>query len=170
MGILNAVNIKKIFGTNEILSGISFEVLPNDKIGLVGVNGAGKTTLFKILTSELEFDGGEIYRAKDLKIGYMEQYAIAITAEKNTLASELEKCFSDVIALEKRLDEINHLLLDKKNQTKENLLLQARLHDEFIEGGGLYYKSRVGATLKGLGFLEAEFERDIDTLSGGQRF
>ena len=74
MALLSASNLSKSFGTDVVLTGASFEIQENDRVGLVGVNGSGKTTLFKMLTGELPFDDGNIYQAKETVLGYMEQH------------------------------------------------------------------------------------------------
>ena len=53
MALLSVSNLNKAFGTDVILSGVSFEIQENDRVGLVGVIGSGKPTLFKLLTGEL---------------------------------------------------------------------------------------------------------------------
>ena len=74
MALLSISQLQKSFGTDLIFAGASFEIQEHDHIGLVGANGSGKTTLFKILTGETPSDSGEIYKAKECRIGYMEQH------------------------------------------------------------------------------------------------
>ena len=68
--ILNATNISKSFGSNEIIKDANFLVNEHEKVAIVGVNGAGKTTLLKILTGEEHADSGNVILAKDAKLGY----------------------------------------------------------------------------------------------------
>ena len=71
--ILNATNISKSFGSNEIIKSATFLINEHEKAAIVGVNGAGKTTLLKILTGEEQADGGSVTLAKDAKLGYLRQ-------------------------------------------------------------------------------------------------
>lgn len=59
--MIKAVNIKKSFGTLEVLKGINLEI-PKRKIhSIVGASGAGKTTLLQILGTLSKPDSGEIF-------------------------------------------------------------------------------------------------------------
>ena len=66
--ILNATNISKSFGSNEIIKSATFLINEHEKAAIVGVNGAGKTTLLKILTGEEQADSGSVTLAKDAKL------------------------------------------------------------------------------------------------------
>lgn len=61
MQLVNIDNLKKYYLDELILDVDKFEILVNEKIGLVGVNGAGKTTLIKAITGKIEIDEGQIY-------------------------------------------------------------------------------------------------------------
>ncbi|MDP3441255.1 MAG: ATP-binding cassette domain-containing protein, partial [Ignavibacteria bacterium] len=63
----------KSFGADEIFENINFEIKPNDKIAIIGRNGCGKTTLLKILAQELELNSGDIFKPRDLTVGYLAQ-------------------------------------------------------------------------------------------------
>lgn len=73
MIVLSAKDITKVYGTDVIISGISFHVNKGDCLGIVGVNGAGKTTLLNILSGDIEADEGEFFVAKELSLGYLKQ-------------------------------------------------------------------------------------------------
>ena len=66
--------IEKSYGGTEILRGVSFQINPSEKVGLVGRNGAGKTTVFKIITGEESADSGEVIKINSLKLGLLEQH------------------------------------------------------------------------------------------------
>ena len=105
MALLSASNLNKSFGTDLVFRNASFEIQENDRVGLVGVNGSGKTTLFKILTGELDADSGNIYKANATVLGYMEQH-VCRDLERSAY-SEVLTVFSDLLAMEKELEEIN---------------------------------------------------------------
>jgi ATP-binding cassette subfamily F protein 3 len=91
-----AIGCSKIslsFGEKVILDNVSFSLEEGDKLGIVGVNGAGKTTLVKILTNEISSDSGDVFVSKNLKIGYLDQYA-TLDSEK-TLLEEMLDGFSN---------------------------------------------------------------------------
>ena len=61
MQLLNIDKLKKYYNDRLVLDIDKFEILEDEKIGLVGANGAGKTTLIKALIGKIEIDEGQIY-------------------------------------------------------------------------------------------------------------
>src|SRR5699024_4687749 len=74
MILMQLKNISKSFGSENILMNVDLEIKKSDRIAIVGRNGAGKSTLLKIMTNEFNNDSGEIFKAKDINIGYLEQH------------------------------------------------------------------------------------------------
>src|SRR5690625_4207760 len=72
--IIQLKNIVKSFAGNGLLQNIQIDVKKDDRIALVGRNGAGKSTLLKILIGEMRADDGDIYKSKEVTIGYLEQH------------------------------------------------------------------------------------------------
>ena len=66
---LSCKDIKKEYGTDVILKNISFTINEGDKVALIGANGVGKSTMFKILTRQIEPDGGEYYEDRNASLG-----------------------------------------------------------------------------------------------------
>lgn len=58
--VIEAKNLKKSFGNNEVLRGIDLKVERGTMLALLGTNGAGKTTTVRILSTLLTFDSGEV--------------------------------------------------------------------------------------------------------------
>ena len=75
MNLLQLYNASKQYGSKILFDKAQFSVNENEHIGVIGPNGAGKTTLFKILAGEETLDSGEITKANQLRIGYLEQEA-----------------------------------------------------------------------------------------------
>ncbi|MDD5439836.1 MAG: ABC-F family ATP-binding cassette domain-containing protein [Candidatus Omnitrophica bacterium] len=67
-------NISKQYAGRALFSEANFDVLPGEKIGLVGRNGHGKTTLFRIITGEESPDSGTVTIPKQYSIGYLGQH------------------------------------------------------------------------------------------------
>ena len=166
MARLAAQRISKYFGERALFTDLSFEIGDGDKIGLVGDNGCGKTTLLRILMGEETADGGEVVKYRDTAIGYMEQHTCR--EEARTLWDEVESVFAPVMAMERELETLN-AAIEGGEPTAALLDRQHRLREQFEAAGGLYYKSRVRATLLGLGFPESAFTTPVGVLSGGQR-
>ena len=104
MILLNGSNIKKMFLDETLFESVSFNVDSNDKIGFIGVNGAGKSTLFKIITGDMDYDEGEIFKNKGLRVGYLDQYSV--NGSEKSIWEETLTVFADVIEMENQLDEI----------------------------------------------------------------
>ncbi len=166
MARLAVQQLDKYFGERALFTGLSFEIGDRDKIGLVGDNGCGKSTLLRILTGEESYDGGGVVRYRDTAIGYMEQHTCR--DPQRTLWDEVQSVFGPVMAVEQELATVN-AALDQGEPTPALLERQHTLREQFENMGGLYYKSRVRATLLGLGFPESAFATPVGVLSGGQR-
>ena len=166
--ILACQNIYKSFGTDVILKDASFHIEEREKAAVVGVNGAGKSTLLKIIVGELEADSGNVVLAKGRSLGYLAQHQDLESG--STIYQELLSVKQDVIDLEARIRalelEMKHLSGDALTAALE---AYTRLNQEFEQKDGYAYKSEVTGVLKGLGFAENDFEKQIDTLSGGQK-
>ena len=167
MILINASNLKKTFADETLFDGVSMSVDSADKIGFVGVNGAGKSTLIKMITGEIDIDGGEIYKSKDLKIGYLDQYSVA--GSEKTVWEETLTVFSDVMKIEEALDDVRFDIEHERGDVGELVKKQTYLQERFAELDGFYYKSKAKAALTGLGFTEDEINLCADKLSGGQK-
>ncbi len=167
MILLTASNIKKMFLDETLFDGVSFNVDSADKIGFVGVNGAGKSTLFKIINEEMDYDSGEIFRSKNLNIGYLKQYACADSGR--SIWEEMLTVFNDVIEIEHELEDIRFDIENSTGDLSSLINRQTALQDKFSELDGFYYKSKIKGVLLGLGFSEEQFSLSVDKLSGGQK-
>jgi len=175
---LSCRGISKSFGATEILKDVSFILEDREKAALVGVNGAGKTTLFRILIGELEPDGGEVSFKKEISYAYMPQSKISDMPDEDpagagpgpsgTVYDELLTVFSGLIGLERSIRGLEELMAngDGSQETLE------RYHREtilFEERDGYGYLSRVRGVLKGLGFSGEDSQKNMFSLSGGEK-
>ena len=166
--ILSCQNISKSFGTDEILKNVSFHIEANEKAAIVGINGAGKSTLLKIIMQKETPDTGEVILAKDATIGYLAQYQDV--SGHRTIYEEVLDAKKNIIEMEERLRGMEAQMNALTGQELEALLDgYHRLSHEFELLGGYTYRSEVTGILKGLGFAESEFDRQMSELSGGQK-
>ena len=166
--ILSCHNICKSFGTDEILKGASFHIQEHEKAALVGVNGAGKTTLLRIIMGLEHADDGEVTFARGCSVGYLAQ--MNMLSGGRSIYEEVSEVMQPVIDLELQLrdmeEEMNHASAQHIDQLMERYH-QTQTH--FEQMGGYAWKSEISGVLRGLGFTDDEFEKPVDTLSGGQK-
>jgi ATP-binding cassette subfamily F protein 3 len=169
--VLSCSDISKYYGNEMILNNININIAKGDKVALIGDNGSGKTTLFKILTGNLNYDEGSIFLAKDITIGYLEQVQ-AVDEDQNILDT-CKPIFQDVIDMEKELRKMEEDIANHKDHSSrefENLMNQYSHNlEDFKDKNGYGYMSLIKGVLNGLSFSEADLDKKIKHLSGGQR-
>ena len=166
--ILSCQNISKTFGTDVILKNASFHIEDREKAAIVGINGAGKSTLLKIIVGDLEADSGEAVLSKGKTLGYLAQHQDL--ESENTIYEELLTVKQDVLDLERDMHTLELRMKELSGGELENALAQyTRLSHEFEQKNGYACKSEVSGVLKGLGFEEEDFGKQVSTLSGGQK-
>ena len=166
--ILSCQNITKSFDGKIILKQANFHIEDHEKAAIIGINGAGKTTLLNIITGKLSPDEGVVSISRGKTIGYLEQNPILDS--KNTIFDELMSVKDYLLVMEQ---EIRQMERDMKHRDGEELAVlmdqYARLTTRFEMENGYAYKSELTGVLKGLGFEEAEYDKPVCTLSGGQK-
>ncbi len=165
--ILQVQKLNKSFGINEILNDISFTLEDNEKACIVGVNGAGKSTLFKTITGELPYDNGTIAIDSKKTIGYLSQN-ISLN-EEETIYDNLITVFSEVLELEKKINDILILLSNTDNDLINLSIEHDKLIEQYKEKGGYSYKGQITGILNGLSLGDISLDTVINTLSGGQK-
>jgi len=161
--ILACQNISKSFGTDVILSNASFHIEDREKAAIVGVNGAGKSTLLKIIVRELSADSGETVLAKGKTLGYLAQHQ-DLESER-TIYQELLDVKRDVMELEGRIRSLEQEMKGLLGTALQAALdTYTRLNHEFEQKNGYAYQSEVTGVLKGLGFSEKDFQKQVRLL------
>ncbi len=166
--ILSVHGLNKSFDGKDILRDASFHVENNEKVAIVGINGAGKTTLLKLILGELSPDDGDVTFAKDVTVGYLAQNQNIDTT--NTIYEEFKEVKRAVWELEESIrnaeEQMKHLQGDELSALLDRY---TKMNEEFQRQSGYAWKSEVTGVAKGLGFLEEELDKQISTLSGGQK-
>lgn len=161
-------NIKKNYGLKNVLDGVSFEIKTGERIALIGDNGSGKSTILKIISGEEKADSGRVNIRKETEIGYLKQ---VYPNENDSIVVEeyLKRSFKKYFDMEKRLKELEVLMLDK-NQNIENLIKRyGRLQEEYITLGGYELEEKFKKICSGFKFKTEFLNKKYNTLSGGEK-
>lgn len=161
-------NIKKNYGLKNVLDGVSFEIKTGERIALIGDNGSGKSTILKIISGEEKADSGKVNIRKEAEIGYLKQ---VYPNENDSIVVEeyLKRSFKKYFDIEKRLKELEVLMLDE-NQNIENLIKRyGRLQEEYITLGGYELEEKFKKICSGFKFKTEFLNKKYNTLSGGEK-
>ena len=156
------------FGPRVIFKDLSFSIMEKERISFAGHNGAGKSTLMKCIGGVLEQNAGEITKPKHCRIGYLPQEGIHISGV--SLWDETESAFAEARELQQEIDRLSDDLpnLDPRSAPYAQALDkigEMELKLEHFDPNRI--KPKIRSVLTGLGFKEADFERDCSEFSGG---
>lgn len=169
--MLNIHNLSISFQGEYLFEDITFKLGNGDRVGLIGKNGAGKSTMLKILAKELEPDSGQIAGDKELKIGFLKQDIDFVLGR--TVLEESYQAFTEIKALEAKLESINSQLVERTDYESEayhDLMVEVNdTQHQYEIIGGYNYQGETEKILQGLGFKREDFEKLTDTFSGGWR-
>ena len=166
--ILSCQSICKSFGEKVILQDASFHIEEREKAALIGNNGAGKTTLLRIIMEEISADSGTVVLARDKNIGYLAQYQDI--HGHHTIYEELMTTKQYILDMEDKIRSLEQEMKYVAGDKLESLMNSyTRLTHQFELENGYAYKSEIVGVLKGLGFEEEDYGKQIENLSGGQK-
>jgi ATP-binding cassette subfamily F protein 3 len=167
--MLSVNNLSLSFGGDNLFQAISFQVNPGDRIGLVGRNGAGKSTLLKLLAGKLAADSGNVSKPSSFNIGFLTQ---DIPPVKGTSVwDEAASSFKEIKRLEAELERQTNEMSERTDYESDSYMeLIEEFHknqEAFQMGGGYTYQADLERVLTGLGFNPADFEKPMESFSGG---
>ena len=117
---------------------------------------------------ELAADSGEVVISKGKTFGYLAQNQDLLS--HRTIYEEMTEVKRPVIEMEEKLRELEgSMKLAEGGELEEMMSSYSRLSHQFELLNGYAWKSEIVGVLKGLGFTEEEFAKQISTLSGGQK-
>src|SRR3954452_13608717 len=163
MAVVIASDLAKDMAGEPLLRGVSFKLERRDRLTIAGRNGAGKTTLLRMLAGEASVDGGELVFSKGVRVALHDQrpprersvtlrdYVLSARKEPLELEAELQ-------GLEARMASGDDAAM------KAYAGVQAR----FEAVGGYTWREKANQYLHGLGFVDADLDRELKTFSGGQ--
>ena len=141
--MLTVSRLSKSFAGRVLFEDASLQVNRGDRIALIGPNGAGKTTLFLLLLGLDEPDKGEVALQRGINVGFLPQES-ASTRDETVLQLASSSVYRQA-SPERGLDG-------------EDAAVPSDLHQ---------IEAKAKRILKGLGFKETDFSRQVKTMSGG---
>src|SRR5262245_813615 len=165
--MISFANVSKQYGRQVLFVDASFQLNPQDKVGLVGPNGAGKTTLFRMITGEETPDDGEVTVPRRLTIGYFRQ-----DVEEMSGRSVLDEAIAGsgrVGDLHHELEALQRAMADPARAAGMDAILArfGEVQEEYDHLGGYALESGAREVLHGLGFDDERIDGDVGALSGG---
>jgi ATP-binding cassette subfamily F protein 3 len=162
---LHASGLTHSFGAKIVFSDVSFSLPPRERLALIGRNGAGKTTLLRVLAGEAEPDSGSVSYPKGYRIALHDQRPPL--ARGLTLGGYVGEGLADVNAAEARLAELEERMT-KGDGSPATLDKYSKALAQLEAAGGYAWRARLGSILRGLGFQDDQFERPLESFSGGE--
>jgi ATP-binding cassette subfamily F protein 3 len=169
MILISTRDVRKHFGPEPVLDGVTCDIRPGERISLVGPNGAGKSTLMKILAGMDEPDGGVVERHPGVRVGYLEQHPEF--AAGTTVWNEAAQALNDLVSLQSQVEQVAAALAEAADDD-ERSRLSARfdfLQHELQHRDAYNLNHKIERVLNGLGFAEPSYQQPVEQLSGGQK-
>jgi ATP-binding cassette subfamily F protein 3 len=160
--------VKKHYGSQDVLRGATVQINPGEKVALVGRNGAGKTTLFRILAGVEQPDDGTVARVRNLRLGFLQQQVDY--SEQSSMLDMALAVFAELQEMEREMRRLEHEMSHKEGDDLDQIMATySELQHAYDHAGGFAYHAKTEAVLLGLGFTKSDFDRPAAKLSGGQK-
>jgi ATP-binding cassette subfamily F protein 3 len=166
--VITLSSVTKSHGARVLFRDVTLRVGEGRRIALVGLNGAGKTTVLEMIAGEQLPDAGEVSRAKDVAVGFLRQ-EVAEAGRGHSVLAEVLAAANEVTTLEARMRELEHDIAGSvPGEHQDDLLAEyGRVQHRYEHLGGYGLEAEGRRVLAGLGFGDAQVERDVRELSGG---
>ncbi|MCI5775231.1 MAG: ABC-F family ATP-binding cassette domain-containing protein [Aerococcus sp.] len=175
MILLQGNHLERRFGSEVLFSDISLSIQDNSRIALVGRNGVGKSTLLKMIAGEEAPDEGDISRAKQMRLAYMDQHATVDSIDPTrTVYEEVESAFDDVKQLLTQAEDVSNQMAALSENPESEAFQEAlntydRIQETLARRNAYSYESEIRMVLNGFQFPPEMWDQHVRDLSGGQR-
>jgi ATP-binding cassette, subfamily F, member 3 len=160
-----ASDLGKDMAGEPLFRGVSFKLERSDRMTLSGRNGAGKTTLLRMLAGQASIDAGELVLGKGVKTALHDQRP---PRDRDlTLRDYVLSGARELVALEQELHALEERMA-AGDVEEATLTAYATAQQRLEHAGGYTWRDRALATLHGLGFRDADLDRQLKTFSGGE--
>jgi len=162
--VVEVAGLKFGYSNQPLFENVTFRLEPGERAALVAPNGAGKSTLLRAVAGELAPDSGSVVVKKGARVGYYRQ------SHESRLEGNVREAllagFGDLVSLRRELGRAQSEAASGERAALERL---AELTERYHHAGAGALEHQVEAIATQLGFRDADLERDVKTLSGGER-
>src|ERR1700680_2324309 len=168
MPLLRVDRLKLMYGATEVLSDLTFQVEPRQRLGIVGANGSGKSSLLKAISGEVIPSAGSLALAPRARTAYLAQ-ELEAGPHESVYADALHSR-PDLLNLRGRLEGLEAAMAGASG-AEQTVLVEdyGEVQHEYERLDGYAYDNRVAEVLHGVGLTEADQALAPSALSGGQR-
>ncbi len=169
MLLLSCTDLSRGYDATPLFEEVSFELHARERVGFVGPNGAGKTTLLKAIVEPELLDTGKVQLHAGARLGVLRQ--VAEFPSGRTIFQEAKSAFDELLETQNEFVRVAEQLAEAKTEQERKQLSDRydRLHEQLATQDGFQLDNRVEEVLSGLGFSRDDWQRDINTFSGGQQ-
>ena len=166
--LLTVRRITKSYGATQVLQSIHFVVNAGERIGLVGPNGVGKSTLLRLIMGQEEADEGTFAFGPSVEPGYLPQSTPDFYGR--SMQDLILEAVGHLRQLEERMRALEHVMGATDAEQLPDLLAEySQVSLSFQDAGGYDLDYRIETILAGLRLGYLPREREVQTLSGGER-
>src|SRR5213593_657165 len=168
MPLLRVEKLALVYGATEVLSELTFQLEPRQRLGIVGANGSGKSSLLRAISGEITPAAGSLTLSPRTRAAYLAQELEAGPHE--SVYTDALHSRADIIQLRQRLTGLEAAMTGATGAGLAILLEEyGDVQHEYERLDGYAYDNRVAEVLVGVGLTEADQELPPSALSGGQR-
>ncbi len=164
--MLSISNLSYFIGGRALYENANLHIKPKDKIGLVGQNGTGKSTLLKIINGDYLPSSGDVQKAKDCTLGFLNQDLLSYQSDDSILDVAIA-AFKETLAIQDEIEKVLKLMETDYSDDVINKL--AFLQDRFESNEGYTIKAKAEEVLEGIGFQTSDLQKPLRQFSGGWR-
>ncbi len=164
MALLEVSDLSFGYTSEPLFTGVALKLEAGERAGLVAPNGAGKSTLLRVLAGELDADRGFVVPKKGARLGYYRQ-SHEVKAQGSVMNALLSG-FGELVALRQALADAQVAAASGEEAALAHL---SQLDEEYHRAGADALERRVETIAEKLGFRQRDLDRDVSTLSGGER-
>jgi ATP-binding cassette subfamily F protein 3 len=168
MLVFSCNNLAKGYGGRTLFDGVSFELYQGDRVGLVGPNGVGKSTLLHLLAGLDQPDQGDLQLHAGARSALLaQQHEIQ---PGRSLFEEARTALQPIFDAQEELVRLGESLAAATDDERGRLTTKYdRLNDWLRHHSGYTVEHQIEEVLHGLGFQDSDFERPLESFSGGQQ-